>query len=262
LQRGSFNGGVNFVIDRESLGSITADLVIENGDQSKPYRYIPMFARTSRRMCRRGLGRPGQPYRLRNARSSSCRYPGGASRSPGATPTASTGRPCASRSGSTTMTGAPRLDVGRQMDLRPRGTLRALAARPRPRAVVGHLLAARLRVARSFRLGPSPLPHGGPRARPALDDGGRVWHQVVPGQRQGAAPVGIATDGRRDVHVVSQRPVLDQPNCSPCRVDVRGSSRERTACAAVLAAIFAPQAKSTWSTRTRCNARGDSGSSP
>jgi hypothetical protein len=44
LQRGSFNGGVNFVIDRESLGSITGDVVIENGDQSKPYRYIPMFA--------------------------------------------------------------------------------------------------------------------------------------------------------------------------------------------------------------------------
>jgi hypothetical protein len=44
LQRGSFNGGVNFVIDRESLGSITADLIIENGDQSKPYRYIPLFA--------------------------------------------------------------------------------------------------------------------------------------------------------------------------------------------------------------------------
>ncbi len=44
LERGSFNGGVNFVIDRESLGSLTGDVVIENGDQSKPYRYIPMFA--------------------------------------------------------------------------------------------------------------------------------------------------------------------------------------------------------------------------
>ena len=44
LQRGSFNGGVDFVIDRESLASITGDVVIENGDQSKPYRYIPMFA--------------------------------------------------------------------------------------------------------------------------------------------------------------------------------------------------------------------------
>src|ERR1019366_9425859 len=44
LQRGSFNGGVDFVVDRESLASITGDVVIENGDQSKPYRYIPMFA--------------------------------------------------------------------------------------------------------------------------------------------------------------------------------------------------------------------------
>ncbi len=43
LQRGSFNAGVDFVIDRESIGSIAADLVIENGDQSKVYRYIPMF---------------------------------------------------------------------------------------------------------------------------------------------------------------------------------------------------------------------------
>jgi hypothetical protein len=44
LQRGSFNGGVDFVIDRESLGSITGDVVVENGDQSKPYRYIAMFS--------------------------------------------------------------------------------------------------------------------------------------------------------------------------------------------------------------------------
>ncbi len=44
LERGSFNGGVNFVIDRQSLGSLTGDVVIENGDQSKPYRYIPMFS--------------------------------------------------------------------------------------------------------------------------------------------------------------------------------------------------------------------------
>src|SRR5580693_5783468 len=44
LQRGSFNGGVDFVLDPQSLGSIVADVVIENGDQSKPYRYIPMFS--------------------------------------------------------------------------------------------------------------------------------------------------------------------------------------------------------------------------
>lgn len=44
LDRGSFNAGVAWVVDRASLASVTADLVLENGDQSKVYRYIPMFA--------------------------------------------------------------------------------------------------------------------------------------------------------------------------------------------------------------------------
>jgi hypothetical protein len=44
LQRGSFNAGIAWVVDRASLASVTADLVIENGDQSKVYRYIPMFS--------------------------------------------------------------------------------------------------------------------------------------------------------------------------------------------------------------------------
>jgi hypothetical protein len=44
LERGAFNGGIDFVVDRESLASITGDVIIENGDQSKPYRYVPMFA--------------------------------------------------------------------------------------------------------------------------------------------------------------------------------------------------------------------------
>ncbi|HEY8091383.1 MAG TPA: DUF3570 domain-containing protein [Polyangiaceae bacterium] len=44
LQRGSFNGGLSWVVDKESLASVTADLVIENGDQSKVYRYIAMFS--------------------------------------------------------------------------------------------------------------------------------------------------------------------------------------------------------------------------
>ncbi|HTB78896.1 MAG TPA: DUF3570 domain-containing protein [Polyangiaceae bacterium] len=46
LQRGSFNGGADFVINASSLGSIVADVVVENGDQSKPYRYVPMFSPT------------------------------------------------------------------------------------------------------------------------------------------------------------------------------------------------------------------------
>jgi hypothetical protein len=44
LQRGSFNGGISQVIDRSSVLSLSFDLMIENGDQSKPYRYIPMFS--------------------------------------------------------------------------------------------------------------------------------------------------------------------------------------------------------------------------
>jgi hypothetical protein len=44
LQRTTFNGGIAWVVDRASLASLTADLVLENGDQSKVYRYIPMFS--------------------------------------------------------------------------------------------------------------------------------------------------------------------------------------------------------------------------
>jgi hypothetical protein len=43
LQRSTFNGGIAWVVDRASLASLTADLVLETGDQSKVYRYIPMF---------------------------------------------------------------------------------------------------------------------------------------------------------------------------------------------------------------------------
>ena len=43
LQRGAFNGGATFVIDKATVGSVGLDVVVENGDQSKPYRYIPMF---------------------------------------------------------------------------------------------------------------------------------------------------------------------------------------------------------------------------
>ncbi len=46
LLRGSFNGGVDFVVNGSSLASLVADVVVENGDQSKPYRYIPMFSPT------------------------------------------------------------------------------------------------------------------------------------------------------------------------------------------------------------------------
>jgi hypothetical protein len=43
LQRGTFTTGLAWVVDRDSLASVALDLIIENGDQSKVYRYIPMF---------------------------------------------------------------------------------------------------------------------------------------------------------------------------------------------------------------------------
>jgi Protein of unknown function (DUF3570) len=44
LVTATFNGGITQVINRSTVGSIVGDIIIENGDQSKPYRYIPMFA--------------------------------------------------------------------------------------------------------------------------------------------------------------------------------------------------------------------------
>jgi hypothetical protein len=43
LLRASFNGGVDLVVDRQSLLTVTGDVIVENGDQSKPYRYVPLF---------------------------------------------------------------------------------------------------------------------------------------------------------------------------------------------------------------------------
>lgn len=37
-------GGVTVLVDRRTVMAITADVGIERGDQSKPYRYIPLFA--------------------------------------------------------------------------------------------------------------------------------------------------------------------------------------------------------------------------
>ena len=44
LQRGSFLLGVDQVMGPSTLASLSFGAIIENGDQSKPYRYIPMFS--------------------------------------------------------------------------------------------------------------------------------------------------------------------------------------------------------------------------
>jgi hypothetical protein len=44
LQRGSFMLGVDQVMGPSTLASLSFGAIIENGDQSKPYRYVPMFS--------------------------------------------------------------------------------------------------------------------------------------------------------------------------------------------------------------------------
>jgi hypothetical protein len=43
LDRNTLMGGVTAVIDKSTSFAASWDLIIESGDQSKPYRYIPMF---------------------------------------------------------------------------------------------------------------------------------------------------------------------------------------------------------------------------
>jgi hypothetical protein len=42
--RASFNGGASVVLDPSSVLSLSLDVITEHGDQSKPYRHIPMFS--------------------------------------------------------------------------------------------------------------------------------------------------------------------------------------------------------------------------
>jgi Protein of unknown function (DUF3570) len=44
LERSSLDAGLAWVVDKASLASLTMDVVLESGDQSKVYRYIPMFS--------------------------------------------------------------------------------------------------------------------------------------------------------------------------------------------------------------------------
>jgi hypothetical protein len=44
IDRNAFKGGLTVVLDKSTLLSAVADVTIENGDTSKPYRYVPMFA--------------------------------------------------------------------------------------------------------------------------------------------------------------------------------------------------------------------------
>jgi hypothetical protein len=44
LDRNAINGSLSLVLDRSTVATFVGDIVLENGDQSKPYRYIPLFS--------------------------------------------------------------------------------------------------------------------------------------------------------------------------------------------------------------------------
>ena len=44
LDRNAFNAVLSRVLNRTTVASLIGDVVLENGDPSKPYRYIPLFA--------------------------------------------------------------------------------------------------------------------------------------------------------------------------------------------------------------------------
>jgi hypothetical protein len=44
LDRNALNGSLTFILSPSTIASFVGDAVFENGDQSKPYRYIPLFA--------------------------------------------------------------------------------------------------------------------------------------------------------------------------------------------------------------------------
>lgn len=44
IDRNAFTGTLTLVLDPATITSFVGDLILENGDQSKPYRYIPLFA--------------------------------------------------------------------------------------------------------------------------------------------------------------------------------------------------------------------------
>lgn len=43
LDRHQINGGASWTVDRATLATLVADVVLEEGDQSKTYRHVPMF---------------------------------------------------------------------------------------------------------------------------------------------------------------------------------------------------------------------------
>ena len=156
LDRGSFNGGLDFVIDRASLGSLIAR---RHRRERRPVQAVPLHPDVLADVA--PTVPKGASIAWVNANSASPSGPSSSCRSR-ASRSALTGR-YAHRFDASTLRleerlyddswGLARLDDRRALDLRSREALRALAARALPRADSGELLAARLRLGARRRPG-------------------------------------------------------------------------------------------------------------
>ena len=161
-----------------SLASLTGDVVIENGDQSKPYRYIPMFSadvarkRPERRVDRLRQRSTGCP----SDRSSSCRSRGAALALTGALRArvrrldrSARGAPLRRRLGSRRVDDATR--GGSSTSARDSRCGRTRDFTCSRRSASGSARTYRSRRPRDSRpVEPPGVPHRRSRARPALDD--------------------------------------------------------------------------------------------
>jgi len=68
LDRNDFTLGIARVIDRSTLVVLVLDLDFERGDQSKPYRYVPMFSAENARLVSRGASAEDVAALRRNER--------------------------------------------------------------------------------------------------------------------------------------------------------------------------------------------------
>ena len=195
--------------------SITGDVIIENGDQSKPYRYVPMFAPDVAPLVPKGasIDQVNQAAPPREAAGAAAALAAPARGDRRATRAGSTARRSGSKSACTTTRGAssprPRtsrwiFDLGRRFAIWPHARF--------------HVQNSVSFWQRAYVSGPAPgwnLPEyrtGDRELGPLWTIEGGFGLKWYLGSDDEPEHVGAAADERRDVHVVPRRPVPHEPH--------------------------------------------------